>query len=84
METKGPASALDEARAFLTAAAACEEKKQESVGMGWHFRYSGKKMVGSALAVDEKVVHMAFFRIDEAEKAGPMAGMSSRRGYRSS
>jgi hypothetical protein len=52
--------------------------------MGWHFRYSGKKMVGSALAVDEKVDHMAFFSIDEAEKAGPMAGMSSRRGYRSS
>jgi len=36
--------------------------------MGWHFRYSGKKMVGSVLAVDEKVVHMA--------------GMRSRRGYR--
>jgi hypothetical protein len=82
---KGPVvktPAPEEAKVFLSATAACEEKKQESVGMGWHFRYSGKKMVGSALAVDAKVVHMAFFRIDEAEKAGPMAGMRSRRGYR--
>jgi hypothetical protein len=76
----GPAP--DEARAFLAAATACEEKKQESVGMGWYFRYSGKEMVGSALAVEEKIVHMAFFSVEEAEKAGPMAGMRSRRGYR--
>lgn len=39
-------------------------------------------MVGSALAVEEKVVHMAFFSIDEGENAGPMAGMRSSRGYR--
>jgi hypothetical protein len=84
-ESKRPAVKVpvaEQARAFLSAAAACEEKKQESVGMGWHFRYSGNKMVGSALAVEEKVVHMAFFRIDEAEKAGSMAGLRSRRGFR--
>jgi hypothetical protein len=72
----------EEARAFLGAAAACDEKKQESVGLGWHFRYSGNNMVGSALAVDEKVVHMAFFRTEEAEQAGVMSGMRSRRGFR--
>jgi hypothetical protein len=74
--------AQDAARAFLASAASCDEQKQESVGLGWYSRYSGKAMVGSALAVEEKVVHMAFFSVDEAEQAGPMAGMRSRRGFR--
>jgi len=43
---------------------------------------SGKEMVGSALAVNERVVHMAFFRITEAEKADGMASTGRRRGFR--
>ena len=71
-----------EARSFLAAAAACDEQKNEPVGMGSYFRYAGPGMVGSALAVDEAVVHMAFFGVDEAEKAGNIARMGSRRGFR--
>lgn len=72
----------DDAREFLKRAAACEEKKYQSVGMGWSFRYSGAGIVGSALAVDEKVVHMAFFSVAEAEVSGSMAGTSMRRNFR--
>jgi hypothetical protein len=42
----------------------------------------GKKIFGSALAVDGHVVQMAFFRATEAETVGKMAGMSRRRGFR--
>jgi len=75
----------DEAREFLKRAAGCEEKKYESVGLGWSYRYAGAGVVGSALAFNEMVVHMAFFSVDEAEAAqdpGSMAGSRMRRGFR--
>ena len=77
---KGPSA--DEARAFLTAAGGCDEQKNESVGLGSYFRYAGAGMVGSALAVEEAVVHMAFFSVEEADKSGNIARMGSRRGFR--
>ncbi|MGZ5468520.1 MAG: ARPP-1 family domain-containing protein [Candidatus Aminicenantales bacterium] len=73
------------AREFLKRAAASDEKKYESVGLGWSYRYAGAGIVGSALAVNDKVVHMAFFGIDEAESAqnaGSMAGSRMRRNFR--
>lgn len=75
----------DEAREFLKRAAGCEEKRYESVGLGWSFRYQGPGVVGSALAFNDKVVHMAFFSVDEAERVedpGSMAGSSRRRSFR--
>jgi hypothetical protein len=75
----------DEAREFLKRAAACEERKYESVGLGWSCRYAGPGVVGSALAFNEKVVHMAFFSVDEAERMEDpesMAGSRVRRGFR--
>ena len=75
---------VDEAREFLKRAAAAEEKKYESVGLGWSYRYAGTGIVGSALAFNEKVVHMAFFGLDEpgvAEDSGSLAGSSRRRGF---
>jgi hypothetical protein len=72
-----------EARAFLAAAAACDEQKHDSVGLGSYYRYSGRGIVGSALAVADKVVHMAFFGVDGAEdNGGDMVRTSSRRGFR--
>jgi len=75
----------DEAREFLRRGAASEEKKYESVGLGWSYRYAGPGIVGSALAFNEKVVHMAFFGLDEAgaaEDMGSMAGSARRRSFR--
>jgi hypothetical protein len=83
---KAPAKpTADEAREFLKRAAASDEKKYESVGLGWSYRYAGPGIVGSALAFNENVVHMAFFSIDEAESLedpGNMAGTHMRRSFR--
>jgi len=83
---KAPAKpAADEAREFLKRAAACDEKKYESVGLGWSYRYAGPGIVGSALAFNENVVHMAFFSIEQAESLedpGNMAGTRMRRNFR--
>jgi len=70
------------AEAFLREAAECEEKKYESVGRGHDYRYESKTMVGSALAVDDKVVHMAFFRVGENDKSGEMARTRHRIKFR--
>jgi hypothetical protein len=72
------------AREFMKRAAACDEKKYESVGLGWSYRYAGPGIVGSALAFNDKVIHMAFFGVDEAgtaEDPGGMAGTRVRRGW---
>jgi hypothetical protein len=71
-----------QASAFLDETKACAEKKYESVGKGWDYRYEGKLVVGSGLAVEEKVIHLAFFRVAESEKAGLMAGLRRRKGFR--
>jgi len=72
----------EQAEGFLSEAAGCEEKKYDSVGRGQDYRYQGKTMVGSALAVDGKVVHMAFFRVGEADKTGEMARTRHRVKFR--
>ena len=72
----------DRSEAFLKEAADCEEKKYESVGRGHDFRYEGKTIVGSALAVDDKVVHLAFFRVGEADQSGDMARTRHRIKFR--
>jgi len=73
---------VKEAKSFIEEVAACEEKKYESVGKGWDYRFQGKDVVGSALVFQKKVIHMAFFRITESEKTGPIAGYRRRKGFR--
>lgn len=70
------------ARAFLKAAAACDAKSYDSVGLGTDVRFDGKGIVGSALVVNDKPVHVAFFSAADSDKAGFMAGPGSRRGFR--
>ncbi|MFB0566280.1 MAG: ARPP-1 family domain-containing protein [Candidatus Aminicenantaceae bacterium] len=70
------------AKAFIDEALKCDEKKYESIGKGWDYRYEGRLMVGSALKFEKKVIHTAFFRITESEKAGKIAGFRRRRSYR--
>lgn len=69
-------------QSFLAEALACTGQRFKSVGHGWDFRLEGKGMVGSALVYNKALVHAAFFRTTAAEKAGPMAGFSRRRGFR--
>jgi hypothetical protein len=78
----GTAIAEGAPRAFLAEALACTGQRFKSVGHGWDFRLEGKGMVGSALVYNKALVHAAFFRVTEAEKAGRMSGLSRRRGFR--
>ena len=80
-EAKSAQAGEEMAKAFLKKAADSEEKKYESVGLGWSYRYQGPGVVGSALAVNEKVVHMAFFAVDEADISAEMAELRRRRSY---
>jgi len=70
------------AREFLAAAAECGEKSYDSVGMGKDVRFDGPGIVGSALVVEDKLVHAAFFSAAESQKVGNMAGPSRRRSFR--
>ncbi len=78
----GTAIAEGAPRAFLAEALTCTGSRFKSVGHGWDFRLEGKGMVGTALVYNKALVHAAFFRVTEAEKAGRMSGLSRRRGFR--
>lgn len=84
LQKKGKSNkpSTDRAKAFLGQAATCKEKKYESIGHGWDYRFQGKAIVGSALLYRKKVIHTAFFRTGESDKTGPMSGYTRRRGYR--
>jgi len=69
-------------QAFIAEAMACTGKRFKSVGHGWDFRLEGRGLVGSALVYNKALIHAAFFRTTEAEKAGHMSGISRRRGFR--
>ena len=70
------------ADAFLNKIIQCGENTFDSVGYGRDYRYEGKKIVGSALVHESTVIHMAFFQITAAEKAGYMSSVSRRRAFR--
>ncbi|OGP64048.1 MAG: hypothetical protein A2169_02400 [Deltaproteobacteria bacterium RBG_13_47_9] len=79
---KGDGAPIDKAKPFIEEATKCKEKRYESVGHGWDHRYEGKTIVGSCLVFQDKVIHMAFFSIDEAEKVGTISTSSRRRRFR--
>lgn len=72
----------EKAEAFLKMIIDCQEQRFESAGYGQDCRYEGKKIVGSALVHDQTVIHMAFFQVTQAEKAGRLSPVSRRRAFR--
>ena len=84
LQKKGKSSKplLDKARTFLEEVASSREKRYNSVGHGWDYRFEGKASVGSALVYRKKVIHMAFFRATKSDKVGEMSGPGRRRGFR--
>jgi hypothetical protein len=78
----GEGASVDKAKSFIKEATECEEKKYESMGYGWDHRFERKTIVGSSLVYQEKVIHMAFFRIDETERVGAISSSSRRRRFR--
>lgn len=79
---EGDGATVDKARAFLEETVGCEEKIYESIGLGWDHRFQGKTTVGSALVHREIVIHAAFFRTTEGDKAGKMSECRRRRGFK--
>jgi hypothetical protein len=73
---------LEKPRVFMTFLEHCEQKSYPSVGLGTDVRFDGPGIVGSALVLDEKLIHMAVFSATDTEKTGNMAGMSRRRSFR--
>ncbi len=69
-------------KSFLETAATCQENVFPSPGYGQDHRFEGQGMVGSSLVYQEKVIHMAFFRVDESNRTGKISSSSHRRRFR--
>ncbi len=79
---KAAAPNVSEVKRFLGEISACEHTKHKSVGLGFDLRFEGAHKVGSALVHEDRVVHTAFFTLNESDKIGNMPGYRTRRGYR--
>lgn len=84
---RGGRPLMKKARDFLDEIPSCEEKEYKSVGLGYDHRFRGKRVVGSALIYEDKVIHSAFFRKDnsregEGAEGGRMTAYSRRRDFR--
>ncbi|MCX8118343.1 MAG: hypothetical protein N3G78_10465 [Desulfobacterota bacterium] len=80
---KGTHSPIErEASRFIEEAKTCQEERYESVGYGWDHRFEGKTIVGSSLVYQDTVIHMAFFRAEETDRAGRISSPSRRRAFR--
>jgi hypothetical protein len=58
-----PEPSAVKARAFLREATECKENRFASIGQGFDYRFDGPGVVGSALAHEDDVLHLAFFRL---------------------
>ena len=76
-----PVSA-EKAEAFLTDAQQCGVRQFDSVGLGADMHLESANITGSALVVDQTVIHIALFAATASEQAGRMAGYRRRRGFR--
>ncbi len=73
----------EEARKFLEEIQGCKEEIYPSKGQGDDYRFEGKDKVGSALVVEQEVIHMAFFKVSKEDQTGRMSGYKRRRMFRS-
>jgi len=73
---------IEEARRFLEEIKNCRQEKYPSPGMGDDYRFEGQDKVGSALVVEQQVIHLAFFKASKEEQIGRMSRYKRRKGYR--
>ncbi len=72
----------EKAEAFLEDAQQCSVKQFDSVGLGADVHLESANVTGSALVVEQTVIHMALFAGTMSEQADRMAGYRRRRGFR--
>ncbi len=84
MQEPANGASISKAEAFLQEAIKCNESKFDSTGLGYDYRLEGSQVIGSALVLDEKVIHMAFFKADESESDPRMSGYMQRGQFRRS
>ena len=72
----------EKGRRFLAKIGQCDESHFTSTGEGDDYRYTASGVVGSALVVREKVVHMAFFKTEVEKEHERMSSLSRRRNNR--
>jgi hypothetical protein len=73
---------MKKAEDFIRQVTACGGRKYASAGSGWDHRFEGDEIVGSALVCGKDVIHTAFFRMTEEEKAGSMSSLGRRKRFR--
>jgi hypothetical protein len=79
----GEALSADTARQFVERAQEAVSTIHPAVGMGEEVRLTGAGVVGSALVVDERAIHLALFRGDGTEqRSGGSFSPPSRRWHR--
>jgi hypothetical protein len=75
-------SPIEATRAFFVEAALASATVHDSIGYGSDHRFSSPRTVGSALAVEQTIVHLAIFSAETVEGNEPMSGPSRRRRFR--
>jgi hypothetical protein len=69
-EGENPVASAERAKYFLEEIKQCNESFFKSIGLGHDYRYEGRFVLGSALLVDDNVIHMTFFKNDEPDISG--------------
>lgn len=81
-EQADPTKAMATSQAFLRDVVECQEKSFPSIGYGTDYRYRKPGAAGAALVHEERLVHMAFFRMPESESTNnQMASFYRRRRF---
>lgn len=78
---------VEQVEKFITEASMCTFKGYPSIGLGEDFRFAGSNIAGSALVVDNALVHCAFFKKEQDKNCqygntSKMMGSRNRREYR--
>ncbi|MBT8144965.1 MAG: hypothetical protein KJO55_09710, partial [Gammaproteobacteria bacterium] len=69
-KTKTPTKAA--VQAFLRKVSNANATSHKALGMGRDIRIDGQQLVGGALAVDDRLVHLSAFAVnDDGSKGGP-------------
>jgi len=75
-------TALGLARTFMARAMRSEANPFKSVGCGEDYRLRGDRITGSALVLDQTVVHAAIFNLEDEDRDEGMSDLERRRGFR--